>query len=218
MLSEKYVQHKAINYLRRRYQRRARSRVRAQKEVTTRQKYGSKRADGLLVFKHLIWGNYVVSMEAKSQKTLSAIRPASAKNIQRYYSLKAGLALVLLSGSLLTIYKMDDGFWQFLIPILIFALGYQVNHWLSRNSTKYQKAAVFKQLGQYPANEQWVAVSKDALKALPKTKRKAFYSICRRRGVGLVVVNSLGISYAKIRPTKKKYFNKYAKYYRLGRG
>ena len=213
MLSEKYVQHKALHFLRRRYQRRARSRVLAQKEVTTLPKYGRKRADGLLRFKHLIWGDYVVSMEAKCQKTLAAIRPASAKNIRRYYSLRVGLALVLASGSLLTIYKMDDGFWQFLIPVLIFLTGYQLNHWLTRNTIKYQKAAVFKQLGQYPANEQWVAVPKDALKALPKDKRKAFYAICRRRGVGLVVVNGLGFAFAKIRPGRKRYFGKFGKYY-----
>lgn len=213
MLSEKYVQHKALHFLKRRYRLRARSRILAKKEVSTLKKYGRKRADGLLIFKHLLWGSYIVSMEAKSQKTLAAIKPTIIKSSQRLHSIKAGLSLVLITGSLLTIYKLDDGFWQFLIPILLFILGYLAYSLLAQNSYRHQKAAVFKQLGQYPANEQWIAVSKDALKALPKKKRKALLFICRHQGVGLVVVNSLGFAFAKIRPGKKRYFRKYGKYY-----
>lgn len=215
MLSEKFVQHKALNFLKRRYRLRARSRILAKKEVSTLKKYGNKRADGLLVFKHIFWGSYVVSMEAKSQKTLSAIKPAIIKGMRRRYSIKAGIALVLISGSLLTIYKLNDGFWQFLTPILLFVIGYLTYHRFFKNSSRHQKAAVFKQLGQYPANEQWIAVSKDALKALSTKKKKALFSICRRKGVGLLVVNSLGFTFAKIRPTHKKYFTKFEKYYHL---
>ncbi len=215
MLSEKFVQHKALNYLKRRYRLRARSRIIAKKEVWTLKKYGNKRADGLLIFKHILWGNYVISMEAKSQKTLSAIKPMTAKGSRHRHSLLAGLVLVLISGSLLTTYKLNDGFWQFLVPILLFLIGYFVYHRLAQNSSRHQKAAVFKQLGQYPANEQWIAISKDSLKALTYKKRKALLAICRRQGVGMVVVNSLGFASAKIRPRKKKYFAKFAKYYKL---
>ncbi len=215
MLTEKFVQHKALNFLKRRYRLRSRSRITAKKEVWTLKKYGNKRADGLLVFKHILWGSYVVSLEAKSQKTLSAISPSKVKGSRHRHSIKAGLGLVLISGSLLTIYKLNDGFWQFLIPIIFFVVGYLVYHQLAQNSSRHQKAAVFKQLSQYPANEQWMAVSKDALKALPTKKRKALLNICRRQGVGMVVVNSLGFASAKIRPRKKKYFRKFLKYYKI---
>ncbi len=215
MLSEKFVQHKALKFLKRRYQLRARSRIAAKKEVWTKKKYGNKRADGLLIFKHILWGRYVVSMEAKSQKTLSAIKPVKIKGSRHRHSIKAGLGLVLITGSLLTIYKLNDGFWQFLIPISLFWVGYLVYHQLAQNSSRHQKAAVFKQLAQYPANEQWIAVSKDALKALPHKKQKALLSICRRQGIGMVVVNTLGFAYAKIRPRKKKFFRKYLKYYKI---
>ncbi len=213
MLSEKFVQHKALKFLKRRYRLQARSRIIAKKEVWTLKKYGNKRADGLLLFKHILWGSYVVSMEAKSQKTLSAISPTVVKGSRHRHSIKAGLGLVLVSGAFLTIYKLQDGFWQFLIPLLLFILGYFLYYQLAQNSSRHQKAAVFKQLGQYPANEQWIAVSKDALKALPPKKRKALFRICRRQGVGMVVVNSFGFASAKIRPRRKNYFKKFEKYY-----
>ncbi len=214
MLSEKFVQKKALSFLKRRYRLRSRSRISARMEVNTLLKYGRKRADGLLTFKHILWGSYVVSMEAKSQKTLSAIRPASAKNIQRQNSIKMGFYLVLITGSLLTIYKIEDGFWQYLIPFLIFVFGTAIYYRLTQNSTRHQQAAVFKQLGQYPANEQWIAVSKDALKALPVKKKKAFLAICKRKGVGLIIVNSIGFAFAKISPGKKRIFQKFGKYYK----
>lgn len=215
MLSEKYVQRKALNYLKRRYRIRARSRIFAKQEVSTLPKYGRKRADGLIIFKHWIWGAYVISMEAKSQKTLAAIRPIPAKTILYQQSLKVGFFLLLLSGSLMTVYKLDDAFFQFLIPLSIFITGSWVYRLLTQNSYHHQKAPVFKQLGQYPANEQWLAVPKDALLALPKNKRKALYAICRRLGVGLVVVNKIGLVYTKIRPRKKKRLAKFKKYYAL---
>lgn len=215
MLSEKFVQHKALKFLKRRYRLQARSRILSKKEVWTLKKYGNKRADGLLVFKHILWGRYVVSMEAKSQKTLTAIKPTKVKGSRHRHSIKAGISLVLISGSLLTIYKLSDGLWQFLTPVLLFILGYIIYHQFTQNSSRHQKAAVFKQLSQYPANEQWIAVSKDALKALSKKKRKALFFICKRQGVGMVVVNSLGFTSIKIRPRNKKYFTKFLKYYKI---
>ena len=73
-LSEQYVQRKAQAYLERRYRTWGKA-LFSKMEVKTKKAFGGKRADGLIAFRRLIWGTYVVSMEAKSYKTLNAILP-----------------------------------------------------------------------------------------------------------------------------------------------
>ena len=52
-MAEVTVQAKALNYLKKQYKRKARGgNIFAQAEVRTKKEYGSKRADGLLAYKH----------------------------------------------------------------------------------------------------------------------------------------------------------------------
>ena len=69
----------------------------AKEEVRTKKEYGAKRADGLLVFRHWLWGQYVVSMEAKSYKTMPALKPRLDPYKLMWNSLKVGGAICLLS-------------------------------------------------------------------------------------------------------------------------
>ncbi|MGB1120963.1 MAG: hypothetical protein ACPG3Z_03135, partial [Saprospiraceae bacterium] len=76
-LIERTVQETAQKYLEKYYKRKAKKgRMFSKVEVRTRKEYGGFRADGFLAFKKRWTGKlYVVSMEAKSYKTLKAIQP-----------------------------------------------------------------------------------------------------------------------------------------------
>ncbi|MDF1868103.1 MAG: hypothetical protein P1U70_25005, partial [Saprospiraceae bacterium] len=64
-LNEITVQVHAQAFLEKRYRRKAqKGKLYSQLEARTKKKYGGKRADGLIAFKHWILGTYVISMEA----------------------------------------------------------------------------------------------------------------------------------------------------------
>jgi len=213
-LPECQVRHKAVQYLKKHYRFRARrGKVYAQEEAHTHQRYGRKRADGLLAFRHLLWGTYVVSMEAKSIKTLAAIKPYSDFRRLIINSLKAGFTFCLLTGAIFALIKMDDGLLQFLMPLnaLLFgAIGYAA---FTFNSSRHQLMRVIRQLRQYPANEQWLAFSKDSVQALPARKRKKLISICRGHGIGLLLVGSRSKVEIRVRPKRQWKWGSYLRYY-----
>ncbi len=188
-LLEITVQEIALKQLEKLYRPKAkRKKIFAKSEVYTKKQYGGKRADGLLAFKRPIWGTYVVSMEAKSYKTLPAMKPYRDDKLWIKNSLWAGLLICILSGSLFAIYKMDDGFWQFLIPFNVFVLSSFIYGFVTRKSYKHKVVDVVNQVGQYPANEQWLAFSNDSYKEVSATKRKNLEAICKFRGIGIIIV------------------------------
>lgn len=190
LILERTVQNKAQTFLEKKYRRKAKAnRFFSKTEMPTKPKYGRKRADGFLAFRHFLWGNYVVSMEAKSIKTLPAIRPYRDDFIFVTNSLAFGFYCCLGSGAFYAFWKMDDHLWQYLIPIytlIISALCYALLTW---NSYRHQTMDVIDQLKQYPANEKWLAFSKDSFEHLKKKNQKDLKKICKARGIGLLVCN-----------------------------
>ena len=186
--SEKQTFTYTQDFLEKKYRRRAiGKRIFSQKEMPTKTKYGRKRADGFLAFRHFLWGEYVVSMEAKSKKTLPAIRPYRDDFVFVINSLKFGFYCCIGTGAMYALVKWEDQFWQFLLPfyvLMISALVYALFTW---NSYRHQTMNVIDQLRQYPANEQWLAFSRDSIESLPIPKQKILRRICRARGIGLVV-------------------------------
>lgn len=214
-LTEKVVQDTAQAFLYQWYRKRARrGRIFSRTEVRTRRKYGGKRADGLLAFRHFLWGMTVVSMEAKSYKTLAAMKPFRDDNILLLNSLKAGMWICLLSGAFLAFYRMQDGFMQFLLPVNTFVIAALLYGFLTRNSARHKVADVLNQLAEYPANERWLAFSEDSLHDLPRKKRRLLGKICRTHGIGIVVVKRKGNAYAWYKARReRKWFGDFLKYY-----
>lgn len=214
-LSEKIVQDTAQTFLYNRYCRKARKgRIFSRTEVRTRQKFGGKRADGLLAFRHFLWGTYVISMEAKSFKTLSSIKPRRNDNLLILNSIKAGLKLCILSGMFFALYRMDDNFMQFILPLNAFVCGAIVFGFFTSHSYRHKTVRVIRQLAQYPANERWLAFSKDSLDLLEKDKLKALDKICKFKGIGIIVVSRKGS--AKVRRSASmqwKWFGDFLSYY-----
>ena len=213
--SEKKVQEKALEYLRRKYRARARwRRVFAQTEVRTRRQYGGKRADGLLAYRSW-WGRLqVVSLEAKSHKTLPALRPRRQDRDLIVHSFWTGLAVCLGSGAFFFFWKMDDPYLQYAFPLNILVAMALLYGYLSRSSSRHKKAWVLDQLNQYPANRQWLAISEDGLGALAKKEQQHLRKICKRRGIGILLVNARGKVRSWLKPAhRRKWFGDFLQYY-----
>ncbi|MEM6964703.1 MAG: hypothetical protein AAF573_08065 [Bacteroidota bacterium] len=190
LIQERTVQNATQKFLEKRYRRKAlRKRIFSKTEMPTKVKYGRKRADGFIAFRHFMWGNYVVSMEAKSKKTLPAIRPYRDLFIFVVNCLRFGMYCCVGSGAILALWRMDDQLWQFLLPLYVWMISALVYALLTWRSYRHQTMDVIDQLKQYPANEQWLAFSKDSFESLKKKNQKDLKKICRARGIGLVIYN-----------------------------
>ena len=214
-LSEATVQRHAQVFLERYYRRVSRGRrFFSQIEVTTKSRYGSKRADGLLVFRRWLSGTYVVSMEAKSRKTLRAIRPETD---WRRWLRNCGL-LAASTAAIITLFSHFfyplSGALQWLFPLnfgLLLGLLYGL---ISRSSYRHQMVRVVNQIGQYPANEQWLAFSDDSYRSLSEESRSALLEICRYRGIGVLLVRRGGRIEVVRKPLRTfKFWKDYLVYY-----
>ena len=211
LILERKVQEVTQEFLRKKYRRKARgNRIFSQIEMRTKKKYGSKRADGFLAFRHWLWGEYVVSIEAKSRKTLPAIKPYLDHFLLLKNSAKAGLTFCILSGAIFFLYKNPDGLFQFLMPLYAFMLSGLIYALLTWNSYQHKTMDVLDQLKQYPANEQWLAFSKDSFEAVKKENQKKLRKICQARSVGLIIVSRKVVVLEK---PKWKWGSGYLKYY-----
>ncbi len=192
-LSEKIVQETAQAFLYHRYRKKAkRGKIFSKLEARTRKKYGGKRADGLLAFHHYLLGPYTVSMEAKSFKTLSAMKPKRDDGLLILNSFKIGLYCCILSGMFFAVYRLDDGFLQILLPVNTLFCTALIYGFFTIGSYRHKTVNVIRQLAQYPANERWLAFSKDSLKALSRSQLKKLDKICKYKGIGIIVVSQKG--------------------------
>lgn len=183
-LIERTVQTVAQKHLQEKYDWKSKRKIFSEIEVRTKKEHGGKRADGFLAFKHRFWGTYVVSMEAKSFKTLQAIKPYYDKRLHIINSLKAGFVFTLIIGLIFPYFELNT-LEAFTTLFLVITLGYAG---LSRKSFRHQRLDVIDQLYQYPANEQWLALSFDSVNDLQNKEVQQLKSICRNRGVGLLIV------------------------------
>ena len=214
-LSEKTVQEKALAYLRRRYRPWARwGQVFAKTEVRTRRQFGGKRADGLVAYRSW-WGTTrVISLEAKSHKTLRALRLQRENSAWWWRSILVGLAVCLASGAFLFLFKMDDAYLRYAFPLNVLVSASLAYAYFTRYSSRYQRAGVHRQLRQYPANQQWLAFSADSLQHLPPQEQKRLRQVCQRLGFGVLIVHSRGRVQRWLKPTfRRKWFGDFLKYY-----
>ena len=186
-LSEKYIQDKAIRYLKRYYKASsANGKVFAQAEVRTQQK---KRADGLIAWRKWLGGVGVASMEAKSAKTLSALVKQLDDTKVKRDSTWLTVLVVFLGAYIL----WDQGLRAYMEPfyvlilygILFFLVPYIQKLLQGIKLPFHQRIAVFDQLLQYPANEPWVAIGADSVNA---KQYSALKKSCRKKRLGLLLV------------------------------
>ncbi|MFK8103365.1 MAG: hypothetical protein AB8G15_12605 [Saprospiraceae bacterium] len=214
-LLESTVQKEALRYLEKHYRKRAkRSIVFSRIEVGTKQQYGGKRADGVIAFRHYFWGNYLVSIEAKSFKTLPAIQPVLDTKKLLWNSFLIGFFCCLGSGAIWFLLKMEDGYLQFITPLNVWVISAILYGFFTQNSYQHKTVAVIQQLKQYPGNEQWLAFSKDSLTKITARQKKQLLRICKYQGIGVVVVTKVGKVKIWRRASRSwNFFGDYFKYY-----
>lgn len=215
-LTEQTVQLAAQEFLLRRYKSKASGSVYSQIEARTKKtlRGGGKRADGILAFKRWFWGIYVVSMEAKSYKTLLAIKPHRDNKLFLWNSFKAGVIFCILTGFFFVLFKMQDGFVQFLLPLDITLIGMIIYALFTQNSFRHKRAKVIKQIAQYPGNHRWLAVSQDGMEALSQKKRHELFLLCRNQGIGMLQVTPRKKVQILLKPKFNwKWRGDYLKYY-----
>lgn len=189
-LLESTVQNTALKFLSAHYGGlTGRRKMYAKTEVRVKRKYGSKRADGLLVYKHWLWGIYVVSMEAKSFKTLPAMKPKFDALFFLKNCVKAGAVICIVSGGAFALYKQDSGLMQYMIPMNAFLVGTLLYGVLTFTNYSHKIVSVVRQVMQYPANEQWLAFSTDSLQKMGSRDLRHLRKICKARGIGILEVD-----------------------------
>ncbi len=196
-LTEKFIQKKAIEHLREYYKNKHElEKIYARDEVRTNTNNFNKRADGLLCFNSSKQNLHTVSIEAKSHRTFGSMltnwnddKLASHSMIG---SIILGLITIIFTHSL-------AWYWISLITlgaiIVFFFLIFFVVTLL--DLSHYQFINVINQVHQYPANEKWIAISKDSLNLTQKIDKPAFFkktdfdkflSSCKRQNIGILIV------------------------------
>lgn len=189
-LTELVVQQKAQAYLEQYYKiRHGKKHFYSNLEERTKKKYGMKRADGLLAYKLNKRRAYVVSMEAKSHKTLPALRPYRVNKVWIRDSIWKGLLFTLATGVLFLIWRGDGWLMRFLLPLGVWVGATLLHLLLFRKSYKYQEMQVIHQVFQYPANEQWLSLSNDSFDMIKKDLRQNLFKICKARDIGVLMVD-----------------------------
>lgn len=189
-LIERTVQEVSLKYLEKYYKPKA-SKLYANIEERTKKEYGMKRADGLLVYPTWFGRLYTISMEAKSHKTLSALKPYKINKLWYRDAARVGFLVTMATGTLFLLGRSDlNIFIRLLTPIAVFIVASLLYAYYNRNSYKYQEMDVLKQVFQYPANEKWITFSYDALQMIPTASRENLFKICQARGVGLLLVHA----------------------------
>lgn len=166
------------------------SRAKSWLEVSVRRaaKKGHGRADALIAAVTARGEIYTASLEAKSLrllKDLSGNAVFTAPQVMVSLLLSVGL-WVVLGMSLSGWWWIWGGLLSLLVAFPAVVILMIVKAWLPR------RPSVVRQVKQYPAHEQWIAVSRDAMKVLPDESHEDFLLICAGDGIGLLEVSRSG--------------------------
>jgi hypothetical protein len=148
-----------------------------------------KKADVLLAFNRQGGGTYICAVEAKSKRTLNALKPDTSDFRQLWWSRSI---LVVIAFLALFAYGRElvlDFLECFLLLFGIFGAVHYTGKLLDRTAAfPFLELPVLDQLDQYPANENWVAVPSDVFES--KQEMDTLVKYCKRQGVGLLVVDA----------------------------
>jgi len=202
---ESSVEEKTIEFLRQHYnkERKSNTKLYCKPQMGTT---NGKIADGFFCFSNSTQEYYVVSVEAKSYKTLQDLTPNwNIKLLDRNALISAGLFMfisVLLTWTLSWIWIVVS----VLLSGFIGLIGYYFYSGFFEPES-HKQTSVINQIGQYPANEQWLAISNDSWKLLTKqdsvfqfSNDRVLKRACKKRGIGIIAVNFIGNAEVLLKP------------------
>lgn len=206
-LTEPYIEATSIEYLKRHYTTNYNTElIYSQKQAITINK---GIADGFLCFHSEKQNFHSVSIEAKSHKTLLNLKP--------YFEIINFIDHVLLFSLFFAIiptlyFNQLQWYWIIVLYLLFFITLFLLLGWIFNHAQPsfYKKVDVVNQVNRYPANEKWVTLSSDSVNLLKVRKayiRGCSYenlvNICKREGIGLLVVSQVS-SQIILKPKFKK--------------
>ena len=189
-LSELYAQNAAVKWLAFYYEQKPEVQVallETEVRIRSKSKLGRGRADGLIVALLSDGSVYTASLEAKSSKTFFNINP--------FYKYEKWLLHAILIGMVGLILAEITGQWVggwfliWVLPVLIFILVGFAYLAITVEHSHYRAIDVIAQVRNYPANEQWIAISTDAYNQLG-TERETLHKDCHKEGIGLIRVSA----------------------------
>ncbi len=191
-LKETYIEKVAINYLTEHYYTNCSHNNKIQYKL---QAYtvDNKRADGIIVWEKAPNQIRLVSIEAKSSKTISNLK--SRWNKEQLSETSLILAEVVVFALFALLYGLFliriplDGPAVLLILLFIYLSRIPLRILLQNLFASYFKtASVFEQVNLYPGNEVWIAIGYDTFKANKEQKLREFIAECKRRKLGLLEI------------------------------
>ncbi len=189
-LREKYVRDAAIKWLTCYHQHKQGVQVvLSEKEVgvSAKDKLGRGRADGLIVALLSDDSVYTASLEAKSSKTLFNIIPSHKDEEWLLHALLVGLVGLILTEIIGQ--WLGGWFLVWVVPVLAFILVGFAYLVITSEHSHYQSIDVIAQVKDYPANEQWIAISTDAYNQLG-AEQETLYKDCQKEGIGLMRISA----------------------------
>ncbi|MCX8211402.1 MAG: hypothetical protein OTI34_10170 [Lewinella sp.] len=205
-LTERFIQNSVAERLNKEYYRRKPA------WVTTEEYTKLKRADIFIAFMRARKRPYVVVVEAKSRTTIHQLKLKEAPRQTRWAGRAITVALIVGLSAVLS-YQWYFNAINTLLLLGLFVLGSSL---ISAVLSKLELSVLgsisaIEQLGQYPANEKWIAVGEDTF-ARPK-EYKTLVRQCKKNGLGLIVVDAKGRIKRKLIPAPRHTFNNYLNRY-----
>jgi hypothetical protein len=187
-LIEHHVKEQAVLWLAQYYQKQATTEaVLFKMEVATNPRSGALpgRADGLVLIRRRE-GIALAALEAKSKKTKRSLRVHRAQRTH-HSTIVLGALLAGVLGSSLS-WWLDLGILVgsgIIITIIAAILMYR----LSTARGAIRAPMVIQQIKRYPANDHWIALSRDVYGGLTTPERDGLFQQCAREGIGLLTVS-----------------------------
>ena len=159
----------------------------ARKEVSTYYKKTRGRADGLLAFNTQNNDVYTISLEAKSHKTFNSLCTVYENKL--YFGI-GFLILILTYGLLHLILKNSGIFLKWFVPgLLSIALTFIIL-FVFQYFALFEGHGIIEQVRRYPANEKWIAFSKDAINFYNKLDDNELLFRAKKYGIGVLAVST----------------------------
>ncbi len=199
-LRERTIQRRALDWLEARYRERE-GVVDVSKMLEARipgnELVPAGRADGLLVCALENRRTLTVSLEAKSFRTHRQVVPDFGCGPVALHGLGAGL--IPASGVGYFAWARSSWLIALVAPVVWLAVGIL---WmgLATRWGRYLSSSVVAQVLRYPASERWIAIGKSQLSAMGEDERSDLIALCRRKGIGLLLVSARSIE-CRLEPT-----------------
>lgn len=186
-VNEPYVHDTAMAYLKEHYRKKHLPEIIfSEMECVVLYRGRRGRADGLLGFYMQDGKPFIVSIEAKSHKTISCLRTRFRENL--FLMMKVLIFLLVSIISFLFLRHQVVWFRVFFSFLVGIAMSKIINQLLI-NYKFFDTLQLLEQVKKYPGNEKWIALSSDMYRFYSLYRDETLFVKARRKGIGILTVS-----------------------------